>query len=103
MDFIIQLVPLILVVAVIVGMLWYAGRNGVNGPGAATIVRCQNGHLFTTIWVPFISLKAIRLGLVRIQRCPVGGHLAFVTPVRESDLTDAELQQARSTRDTNIP
>lgn len=103
MDLIIQLLPLVLVVGVIGLMLWYYGREGVAGAGASTIVRCQNGHLFTTIWVPFISLKAIRLGLVRIQRCPVGGHLAFVTPVRESDLTDAELQQARSTRDTNIP
>ena len=83
--------------------MYFAGRGGYVGPGSRTIVRCQNGHLFTTIWIPFASFKAIRLGLVRIQRCPVGGHLAFVTPVRESDLSDAELQEARSYHDSNIP
>lgn len=102
MYLIIQLLPLVLVVGAIFFVLWYYGRDG-GGPNGATIVRCQNGHLFTTIWVPLISFKAIRLGMVRIQRCPVGNHLAFVIPVRESDLTAAELQEARSYRDSELP
>lgn len=103
MDLLIQLLPVVLVLAVIGGTLWYAGRGGYTGSGASTIVRCQNGHLFTTIWIPFVSFKAIRLGMVRIQRCPVGGHLAFVTPVRESELSDDERREAYSHSDTNLP
>jgi hypothetical protein len=30
--------------------------------GGKLIVRCRQGHLFTTIWIPGASLKAIRLG-----------------------------------------
>ena len=58
--------------------------------GGDVVVRCREGHLFTTIWIPGGSFKAIRLGLVRFQYCPVGEHWTFVTPVRDSDLTDAE-------------
>jgi hypothetical protein len=36
------------------------------------IVRCSKGHLFTTIWVPLASFKAVRLGSRRYQRCPGG-------------------------------
>jgi hypothetical protein len=39
-----------------------------------TPVRCSAGHLFTTIWVPLGSLKAVRLGGTRYQYCPVGHH-----------------------------
>ena len=42
--------------------------------GGNTVVRCREGHVFTTIWIPGVSLKAIRLGWARYQRCPVGGH-----------------------------
>ncbi len=54
------------------------------------VVRCRDGHLFTTIWVPGVSLKAVRLGTVRFQRCPVGNHVTFVAPVRVSNLTGSE-------------
>jgi hypothetical protein len=71
--------------------------------GGAVVVRCLNGHLFTTIWVPGASLKAVRLGWVRLQRCPVGNHLSLVIPVKDSDLTDAERRIADAHRDVWIP
>ncbi len=67
------------------------------------VVRCQRGHLFTTIWVPGASLKSLRLGWWRYQRCPVGGHWSFVTPVRESELTRAERRRARAKKDIRVP
>lgn len=71
--------------------------------GANTVVRCQSGHLFTTLWIPGASLKALRLGWWRFQRCPVGKHWSFVTPVRASELTEEEQRLAAETRDIRIP
>ena len=71
--------------------------------GGNVVVRCRRGHLFTTLWIPAASLKALRLGPYRFQRCPVGRHWSFVTPVRESTLADDDLRAARDTRDVRIP
>ena len=71
--------------------------------GGNTVVRCREGHVFTTIWIPGVSLKAIRLGWARYQRCPVGGHWTFVTPVRDIDLTAEERRLADERRDVRIP
>jgi hypothetical protein len=71
--------------------------------GRKTLVRCQSGHLFTTIWIPGGSLKALRLGWWRIQFCPVGRHWSIVTPVKEADLTLREKRSARRHRDIPIP
>jgi hypothetical protein len=73
------------------------------GMGGNVVVRCRAGHLFTTIWIPLGSLKAVRLGWARLQRCPVGKHWSLVTPVRESDLTDAEREAAAEHRDVRVP
>ncbi len=67
------------------------------------VVRCRDGHLFTTRWVPLMSFKAIRLGPFRLQRCPVGGHWTAVRGVDPSTLTPAELERARLVRDTSVP
>lgn len=67
------------------------------------IVRCSQGHLFETIWVPLASLKAVRLGPRRFQRCPVGKHWALVSRVDESTLTPPELEEARAHHDIRIP
>lgn len=67
------------------------------------IVRCRAGHLFTTIWIPGASLKSLRLGWWRFQRCPVGRHWTLVTPVRESDLGEDERAAARQIRDARVP
>ena len=71
--------------------------------GTNTIVRCRQGHLFTTIWIPGGSLKSLRFGWWRFQRCPIGRHWSLVSPVKESDLTPEEIEQAHAHRDTRIP
>jgi hypothetical protein len=71
--------------------------------GGNVTVRCKEGHLFTTIWIPAASLKSLRLGWWRLQRCPVGRHWSIVTPVKESDLSEQEKRTARETKDIRIP
>jgi hypothetical protein len=79
--------------------LWRRGY----GLGGHVVVRCRAGHLFTTLWFPGASVKSLRLGWWRLQRCPVGGHWSLVTPVRRSDLTEEELQLAAERRDIRLP
>jgi hypothetical protein len=71
--------------------------------GGNVIVRCRRGHLFTTLWIPGVSIKALRLGWLRFQRCPVGHHWSVVTPVRPSELAGDELRLARATHDIRLP
>ncbi len=66
-------------------------------------VRCRDGHLFTTIWVPFGSLKALRLGRKRFQYCPVGHHWTMVTRLDEASARRKDLAKARSVRDLRLP
>ncbi len=67
------------------------------------VVRCRSGHLFTTIWIPAASVKAVRLGPWRLQYCPVGRHWAIVTPVDESTLEQGERDAARAHHDIRLP
>jgi hypothetical protein len=69
----------------------------------AVVVRCRRGHLFTTTWIPGVSVKSVRLGWWRLQWCPVGRHLSVVVPARASDLSEGERRAAAATRDTRIP
>jgi len=71
--------------------------------GGNTVVRCRAGHVFTTIWIPGASLKAVRLGWFRFQRCPVGQHWTLVSPVKDADLTESERTSADEHRDVRIP
>jgi hypothetical protein len=71
--------------------------------GRNTVVRCRQGHIFTTIWIPGVKLKAVDFLVARIQRCPVGQHWSLVTPVRDSVLTDEERQFAADHHDIKIP
>jgi hypothetical protein len=64
-------IPLVLFGAGLLALLLYSRRTGFQGLAGPTIVRCTRGHLFTTIWIPGVSLKSIRIGFVRFQRCPV--------------------------------
>ena len=66
-------------------------------------MRCRDGHVFTTIWVPGASLKSIRLGWHRLQHCPVGDHCTLVAPVRDVDLTDDERAAASTHHDLRLP
>ncbi|WP_327002932.1 hypothetical protein OHA72_48905 [Dactylosporangium sp. NBC_01737] len=71
--------------------------------GRDVIVRCRDGHLFMTTWIPMVSFKAIRLGLVRVQRCPVGDHVTAVRLMRDGDLTPAERREAGRHHDNGVP
>ena len=81
-----------------------AGLRRRTGRMAGTVVvRCRAGHLFTTIWIPGASLKSVRLGWWRFQRCPVGRHWTLVTPVRESELGESDLAAAHQVHDARVP
>jgi hypothetical protein len=67
------------------------------------IVRCRDEHLFTSIWIPLVSFKALRLGGSRYQRCPVGHHFAIVRRIDPDELTAAEREAAASVHDIRIP
>lgn len=67
------------------------------------VVRCRDGHLFTSIVIPGASLKAVRLGNRRWQHCPVGRHWSVVTFVDESTLDAGELASAHAVHDVRIP
>jgi hypothetical protein len=54
------------------------------------IVRCMRGGLFETVWIPLASFKAIRLGPLRIQRCPVHHRVEIVQQVDPATLSDEE-------------
>ncbi len=101
-QLIIGLIPILIVIGLIAATL-LARRRGYNVGSSHTIVRCLDGHLFTTVWLPGLSLKALRFGPFRLQRCPVGNHLTFVTPVRPEDLTYEERRFAEENHDTSIP
>ena len=92
----------IAVIAITIGGTIVGRWRGYNFGGDA-VVRCSEGHLFTTIWVPGVSFKAVRLGWLRFQRCPVGNHWTFVAPVKDADLTDSERYIASQYRDGRMP
>jgi hypothetical protein len=71
--------------------------------GGHVVVRCRDGHLFTTLWIPAASVKSVRLGPWRLQRCPVGHHWTVVSPVNEANLTEEERRTAAEHRDIRLP
>lgn len=81
------------------GALWR--RSGRLG--GKVIVRCRAGHLFTTIWIPAVSMKSLRFGTWRFQHCPVGHHWSLVTPVKPADLTEEQRRTASEHHDVRLP
>jgi len=71
--------------------------------GGHIVVRCRRGHLYTTIWIPGASIKSARLGLWRVQYCPVGHHWSIVAPVRESELSEEERTAAAEEHNLPVP
>jgi hypothetical protein len=96
------LVPVVVVGACIALGARLMRRNG-SGPGRDVIVRCAAGHLYSTIWIPSVSLKAVRLGSRRYQRCPVGRHWAMTDLVDRATLSPAELEAALAVTDWRVP
>jgi hypothetical protein len=71
--------------------------------GLSVPVRCRRGHVFSTTWIPGASVKSLRLGLWRVQWCPVGRHVDLVRLVRSSDLSASERQFAAEHHDVRVP
>jgi hypothetical protein len=80
-------------------VLWRRGY----GLGGQVVVRCRDGHLFTTLWIPGVSVKSARLGWWRFQRCPVGDHWSLVTPEPRSELSARQAWAARRRHDVRLP
>jgi hypothetical protein len=80
-----------------------AGRLLGYGFGINTIVRCRSGHLFTTIWLPGVNLKALDLVVARVQYCPVGRHWTLVTPFRTVAFSAHRHRRPRARRDIPLP
>jgi hypothetical protein len=70
-----------------------------------TPVRCSAGHLFTTIWVPVVSVKSVRLSGERYQHCPVGHHWTTVTRLDEAGTPPSpqDLAAAAQVHDVRVP
>jgi hypothetical protein len=78
-------------------------KRGYSGMGGDTVVRCSQGHLFTTKWIVGSSIKAVRLGYKRYQRCPVCEKWRIVVPVRDDELTAEDRREAAEHHDTKLP
>jgi hypothetical protein len=92
----------LIIVGVVVGGTVIGRRLGYSF-GRDTVVRCRKDHLFTTVWIPGVKLKALDLVIARVQRCPVGHHWSLVVPVRNVDLTEQEREFALAHHDVPIP
>jgi hypothetical protein len=71
--------------------------------GCNVVARCRAGHVFSTIWIPGASLKALRLGLWRVQWCPPGRHVTLVHLLKDAEVTDDIRELAAAHRDIRIP
>ncbi|MEV4622486.1 hypothetical protein AB0J74_27720 [Asanoa sp. NPDC049573] len=87
----------------VVGLVFLARTGKVDTSRFEAPVRCREGHVFTTTWIPGISFKAIRLGPMRVQWCPVGEHRTIVTLVPWSRLSDRERWMAAHYHDSGMP
>jgi hypothetical protein len=68
-----------------------------------TPVRCSKGHLYTSTWIPYASVKGLRLGWKRFQRCPVGKHWAVTERLDPETASPEELAKAAEAHDWHIP
>ena len=98
-----RVVRRVLIIAGVVAGVTLIGRRLGYNLGTNTIVRCRQGHVFTTIWIPGIKLKEIDLVVARIQRCPVGHHWSLVVPVRPATLSAEDREFAQAHHDVKIP
>lgn len=67
------------------------------------VVKCSKGHIYTSIWIPAVSFKSVRLLNKRYQRCPVGRHWAMTVRLDPEKLSIDERTQAALNRDLRIP
>lgn len=95
-------IGLVVGLATVVAEVVVLRRRGY-GVAGDVVVRCRRGHLFTTLWIPGVSLTSLRLGWWRFQHCPVGGHWSLVTPAPDADLTPRQRAAARAVHDLALP
>jgi hypothetical protein len=101
-QLLIYLLAAVIVIALAVRVMRVSQQQGYRF-GRDVIVRCRDGHLFMTTWIPMVSFKAIRFGLVRFQHCPVGDHGTTVRLMRDEDLTPAQRREAGRHHDNGVP
>ena len=65
-------------------------------------VSCKSEHLYQTIWIPGISLKAFRWGRVRYQYCPIGKHWSWTHQLDRKARTPEALLDASKVHDLRI-
>jgi hypothetical protein len=101
-----QILPIVIVI--IAALVAFAAgavlakRKGYLRPGEV-VVRCRQGHVFTTVWAAKASRRQLDLGWARVQRCPVGGHWTVVVPVDDSHLAPEDKKLAAQHRDSAVP
>ncbi|GAA2739428.1 MULTISPECIES: hypothetical protein [Kitasatospora] len=59
-----------------------------------TVVRCAEGHVFSTATFPMQNLLEGRLGPGRLIRCPQCGRLRSSVPADPAQLSGAQLARA---------
>ncbi|MFC5909682.1 hypothetical protein [Streptacidiphilus monticola] len=59
-----------------------------------TVVRCAEGHLFSTASFPMQNLGAGRIGPGRLIRCPQCARLRSAVPAELAKLSQDEIRQA---------
>jgi hypothetical protein len=96
--------PRILLLPLLVGVFfavseWLRRRNPER---FEPVVRCEQGHLYRSIWVPGGSLKAVRWFDRRYQWCPVGRHWSWTRRVDERDLSEEERRSADAVHDLRV-
>jgi hypothetical protein len=71
-----DLIVVLVIFAALAAGVVLAWRLGAQSRRRDVLVRCRDGHVFTTAWIPDT------LALIRLQYCPVGAHWTTVTAVR---------------------
>lgn len=93
----------VLLAAILVGFEVLGEALRRSNPGRfEPVVRCDEGHYYRSIWIPGGSLKAVRMGSRRYQRCPVGRHWSWARPVEQSELSEQERTAADAVHDLRI-
>ncbi|WP_034087224.1 hypothetical protein [Streptacidiphilus albus] len=67
------------------------------------VMRCKDGHLFETPFLPMVSLKAVKLPRGRYQRCPVDGRWGICDLQFTAELSEDERDEAHRNRTSRLP
>jgi hypothetical protein len=79
----------------------YISRHAPNR--FTPVVRCSQGHLYQSVWIPGGSLKGVRWFKGRLQWCPVGRHWSWTRRVGANQISADERTAANEVHDLPIP